>query len=134
MENSASFFFFSLSKKEPVALTKTVPFKPVVLAETLQACALIGLHASAAEGEAGPSGSQSPDFGDMWRHSLCNFKFVAFTDIYGVWSGRHLLFPKSEPDLTVDLNSCVIDASSKCGLSLATRVTVEPAGHSGACH
>jgi len=27
-----------------------------------------------------------------------------------------------------------IDASSRCGLSLAARVTVEPAGHSGACH
>ena len=60
-------------------------------------------------------------------HSVC-------TDIYRVWSGRYLLFPKSEPDLTVDLNNCVIDASSRCGLSLAARVTVEPAGHSGACH
>ena len=44
------------------------------------------------------------------------------------------LFPKSEPDLTVDLNNCVIDASSRCGLSLAARVTVQLAGHSGACH
>ena len=44
------------------------------------------------------------------------------------------MFPKSEPDLTVDLNNCVIDASSRCGLSLAARVTVEPVGHSGACH
>ena len=33
---------------------------------------------------------------------LYNFKFVAYTDIYRVWSGRYLLFPKSEPDLTVD--------------------------------
>ena len=65
---------------------------------------------------------------------LYNFKFVAYTDIYRVWSGRYLLFPKSEPDLTVDLSNCVIDASSRCGLSLAARVTVEPAGHSGACH
>ena len=65
--------------------------------------------------------------------NLYNFKFVAYTDIYRVWSGRYLLFPKSEPDLTVDLNNCVIDASSRCGLSLAARVTVEPAGHSGAC-
>ena len=58
---------------------------------------------------------------------LYNFKFVAYTNIYRVWSGRYLLFPKSEPDLTVDLNNCVIDASSRCGLSLAARVTVEPA-------
>ena len=65
------------------------------------------------------------------RVKLYNFKFVAFTDTCRVWSGRYLLFPKSEPDLTVDLNNCVIDASSKCGLSLAARVTVEPAGHSG---
>merc|ERR1712012_1205266 len=68
------------------------------------------------------------------RVKLYNFKFVAYTDIYRVWSGRCHLFPKSEPDLTVDLNNCVLDASSRCGLSLAARVTVEPAGHSGACH
>ena len=59
--------------------------------------------------------------------NLYNFKFVAYTDIYRVWSGRYLWFPKSELDLTVDLNNCVIDASSRCGLSLAARVTVEPA-------
>ena len=68
------------------------------------------------------------------RVKLYNFKFVAYTDIYRVWSGRYLLFPKSEPDLTVDLKNCVIDASSRCGLSLAARFTVEPARHSGACH
>ena len=36
--------------------------------ETLTACALIFLHLLAAEGEAGSSGSQSPDLGDMRRH------------------------------------------------------------------
>ena len=41
---------------------------PYVSAETLKACALIGLHLLAAEGEEGSSGSQSPDLGDMWRH------------------------------------------------------------------
>ena len=61
------------------------------------------------------------------------FKSLLVT-IYRVWSGRYLLFLKSEPDLTVDFNNCVIDASSRCGLSLAARVTVELAGHSGACH
>ena len=65
---------------------------------------------------------------------LYNFKFVSYTDIFRVWSGRYLLFLKSEPDLTVDLNNCVIDVSPRCSLSLAARVTVEPAGHSGACH
>ena len=44
------------------------------------------------------------------RVKLYNLKFVAYTDIYRVWSGRYLLFPKSEPDLTVDLINCVIDA------------------------
>ena len=37
---------FFLIKEEPVALAKVVPFKPVVLAETLKACALIGPHGS----------------------------------------------------------------------------------------
>ena len=37
---------FFHTKKEPVTLAKVVPFKPVVLAETLKACALIGPHGS----------------------------------------------------------------------------------------
>ena len=41
---------------------------PYVFAETLKACALIGLHLLAAEGEEGSSGGQSLDLGDMWRH------------------------------------------------------------------
>ena len=61
-------FFFFLIKKEPAALTKAVPSKPYVSAETLKACALIGLHLLAAEGEAGSSGSQSPEKGDLLRH------------------------------------------------------------------
>ena len=59
-------FFFI--KKEQVAISNEVPFGPFVSAETLKACALIGLHLLAAEGEAGLSGSQSPDLGDMWRY------------------------------------------------------------------
>ena len=59
--------FFFLVKKESADLTKAVPFKPAVPAETLKACALIGSHLLAAAGEAGSSGSQSPDLGDMWR-------------------------------------------------------------------
>jgi len=51
-----------------------------------------------------------------------DFKFVTFTDTYRVWSGRCLLFPKSEPDLTVDLSNCVIDVSSRfCLLLHATQ-------------
>ena len=37
-------------------------------------------------------------------------------------------------DAVLSVGLCVIDAYSRCGLSLAARVTVEPAGHSGACH
>ena len=37
-------FFFFLIKKEPSVLTKAVQFRPFVTAETLKACALIGLH------------------------------------------------------------------------------------------
>ena len=36
--------FFFLVRKVPVALTQTVQFEPFVSAETLKACALIGLH------------------------------------------------------------------------------------------
>ena len=43
-------------------------FKPFVSTETLKACALTGLHITAAEDEAGSSGSQSPDVGDMRRY------------------------------------------------------------------
>ena len=50
-----------------MAVSNEVPSNPFVSAETLKACALIGLHPLAAEGEAGSSGSQSPALGDMWR-------------------------------------------------------------------
>ena len=39
-----------------------------VSAKTLKACALIGLHLLAAEGEGGSSGRQSPDLGDIWKY------------------------------------------------------------------
>ena len=43
MDRMASSLFF-LVRKELVALTKAVLFKPFVSAETLKACGLIGLH------------------------------------------------------------------------------------------
>ena len=49
--------FFFLIEKEPFALTMAVQFKPFVPAETLKACALIGLHLVAAGGESGSSSS-----------------------------------------------------------------------------
>ena len=67
MDHTASFFFF-VNRTEPVALTKAVPFKLCVSAETLKACALNGLHLLAAGDETGSSGSKSPALGDMWRY------------------------------------------------------------------
>ena len=52
--------FFFLIQQESVASNEVLP-NPSVSAETLKACALIGLHLVAAEGEVGSSGSQSPD-------------------------------------------------------------------------
>ena len=60
--------FFFLIKKESFALTKAAVIKPFVPAETLKACALIGLHLMAAESASGTCGSQSPDLRDMWRY------------------------------------------------------------------
>ena len=59
--------FFFLVKKEQVVASNDVSSNPFVSAETLKACALIGLHLLAAEGEAGSGGGQSLDVGDMWR-------------------------------------------------------------------
>ena len=57
----------TLAKKDPVVASDDVSSNPFVSAETLKACALIGLHLLAAGDEAGSSGSQSPDLGDLRR-------------------------------------------------------------------
>ena len=44
-----------------------VSSNPFCLCGKPKACALIGLHFVSAEGEAGSSGSQSPDLGDTWE-------------------------------------------------------------------
>ena len=54
-------FFFFIKMEQMVASHEVLP-NPCVSAETLKACALVGLHLLAAEGEDGSSGSQSPDF------------------------------------------------------------------------
>ena len=59
--------FFFLTQKPVVASNEVLP-NPYVSAETLKACALIGLHLVGAEGEEGSSGSRCPDLGDVWRH------------------------------------------------------------------
>ena len=60
--------FFFLTQKEPVVASNEVLPNPFVSAETFEACALVGPHSLAAEGEEGSSGSQSPDLGDAWRY------------------------------------------------------------------
>ena len=78
--------FFFLIKKEPLALTEAAQFKPFVPAETLKACALIGVYLMGAEGASGSSGSPSPDLGDMWRHG-CR-KSPDWDSEGGSWSER----------------------------------------------
>ena len=58
---------FFLVKKEPVAFSYEVPFKPVFPVETLKAWAVIGLHLWVAGGDVDFSGSQSLDSGDIRR-------------------------------------------------------------------
>ena len=55
-------------KKEQAVASNEVLTNPCVSAETLMACALIGLHLLAADYEMGSSGSQYPDSGDMWKY------------------------------------------------------------------
>ena len=59
--------FFFVMKKERVT-SNDVPSNPIVSAETLKACAPIGLHLLVAADEDGSSGSRSPDLGDVWRY------------------------------------------------------------------
>ena len=54
---------------ERVVASDEVSSNPFVSAETQKACALIGLHLLAAEGEAGSSGSQSPIVSPEWSSS-----------------------------------------------------------------
>ena len=75
---------FLLPYQERVALTKVVPFKPVVPAETLKACALIGLHGSSSTcgvfslelgGIPGLSGPKCP----LWKDDVpCSAGEVTF--------------------------------------------------------
>ena len=53
-----------------------------VSAEMLKACALIGLHLMAAEGESGSSGSQSPVLGDMWSKVAQKAQIGTATDTF----------------------------------------------------
>ena len=51
-----------------MVLCELVDFGPCVSAETVQACALIGLHMMAGEDALRSDSDLSPDLGDMWRY------------------------------------------------------------------
>ena len=57
-------FFFL--KKEPMVLSELVELMPCISAETVKACALIGLHMMAEENALRSNTDFSPE-GDMWR-------------------------------------------------------------------
>ena len=59
--------FVFLIKKEPIVLTKAVEFRLCVAAETLKACALIGLHMIAEEATSSSLKGTSPVLGGRWR-------------------------------------------------------------------
>ena len=72
--------FFFIIRKEPFPLTEAVQFQPFVSAESLKACALVGLHFLAAEDDAGSSGGQSLALGDIWRCG-CPKRFDWVSDV-----------------------------------------------------
>ena len=65
-----------------------MPFKPFVSAETLKACALIGLHLLAAEDEAGSSGGQSSDSGDVQKSTEWNSDVESWSESGGISSSE----------------------------------------------
>ena len=60
--------FFFLLKEEPMVLSELVELGPCIPAETVKACALIGLHMMAEENALRLDGDSSPDLRDMWRY------------------------------------------------------------------
>ena len=94
--------FFFLIRKEPFALTNAVEFRPRVTAETLKACALIGLHMIAGETTRSFSGI-SPDLGDMWRCD-CPKSFDCGSDL-DVWAESECT-PRHE--VYEHTNECVV--------------------------
>ena len=60
------FIFFST--KEVVVLSELVQFGPFISAETVEACAVIGLHMTAEENAVRSDRDSSPDLGEMWKY------------------------------------------------------------------
>ena len=61
-------FFFFLLKKEPTVISELVEFGPCVSAETVIACASIGVHMMAEENALWLGSDLSPDIGEFWRN------------------------------------------------------------------
>ena len=61
-----------LSKKEPMVLSELVEFESCFSAETVKACALIGLHMMAEENALRSDRDSSPDLRDMWKYGCPN--------------------------------------------------------------
>ena len=64
--------FFFLLKKEPTAISELVECGPCVSAETVKACAWIGLHKMAEEDALRLESDCSLDLGDVWRNVCPN--------------------------------------------------------------
>ena len=60
-------FFFFFLKNEPLVLSELVEFRPSISAETVKACAMIGLHMRAEEHALWSDMDFSPDLGEMWK-------------------------------------------------------------------
>ena len=73
--------FFFLLKEEPMVVSELADFEPCVSAETVKACALIGLHMTAEENALRSDRDSSPDLGEMWKYGCTKSP---------VWSGDGL--------------------------------------------
>ena len=59
-----------MSKATPMVLNELVNFGPCVSAETVKACALIGLHMVTLDNALRSDSDSSPDLGDMWSQKV----------------------------------------------------------------
>ena len=58
------------------------------------------------------------------RVKLCNFKFVAYTDIYRVWSGRYL-FKRGKDDTWVEFHARCCTAARKIWIQMGLPLLLE---------
>ena len=85
-------FFFFL-KKEPLVLSELVELGPSISAETVKACALIGLHMVAEEDALRSVRDTFPGLGEMWKYGCPKSP---------VWSGDGYEGERSESTSTLE--------------------------------